>query len=189
MPTTQEPRRADAQQNRERILQVAHEAFTASPDASLNSIAKTAGVGPGTLYRHFPNRETLVLAVYRYDVQQLADAAPALLAEHSPIVALRRWLDRLAEYGMAKQAVADVLHSSSGAAAVGDSYEPIVDAVALLLRACADAGAVRPGLDPDDVLLLIGFLWRIDPRTDWRARCARMLDLVLDGLRAGSTRG
>jgi AcrR family transcriptional regulator len=186
MATQHEPRRADAQQNRERILRVAHDALTEAPDASLNSIAKLAGVGPGTLYRHFPNREALVLAVYRYDVQHLADAAPALLAAHPPVVALRRWFDQLARYGMAKQAVADVLHSATGADAVGDSYEPISGAITLLLRACADAGAVRPGLDPDDVLLLIGFLWRIDPRSDWQTRTARMLDLVMDGLRAGA---
>jgi AcrR family transcriptional regulator len=74
-----DPLRADAQQNRDRILQVAREAFAESGDASLNFIAKKAGVGPGTLYRHFPNREALVLAVYRCEVQELADCAPELL--------------------------------------------------------------------------------------------------------------
>jgi AcrR family transcriptional regulator len=77
--------RADAQQNWERILKVALESLTSSSDASLNSIAKKAGVGPGTLYRHFPNREALVLEVYRYEVQQLVEAAPVLLETGPPI--------------------------------------------------------------------------------------------------------
>ena len=79
-----EPLRADAQQNRDRILQLALEAFTASSGASLNSIAKKAGVGIGTLYRHFPTREALVLEVYRHEVQQLVDAAPVLLKTSRP---------------------------------------------------------------------------------------------------------
>src|SRR5580704_12330249 len=101
-PLAGEPLRADAQQNRQRILEAAREAFAASGEASLNSIAKKAGVGPGTLYRHFPSREALVLAVYRYDVQKLADAAAELLSEHEPLRALRLWFDRLAYYGQIK---------------------------------------------------------------------------------------
>src|SRR5579862_7499488 len=106
------PRRADAKQNRERILQIARDALAALPDASLNSIAKAAGVGPGTLYRHFPNREALVLAVYRQEIQQLVDLAPALLASHPPLAALRLWFDRLAHYGRIKHELADVLHGA-----------------------------------------------------------------------------
>jgi AcrR family transcriptional regulator len=181
-----EPTRADARQNRERILQVAHEALTASGDASMNSIAKLAGVGAGTLYRHFPTREALVLAVYQYDVQQLVDAAPALLAEHPPLEALRRWFDRLAHYGQAKQAVADVLHSATSDNLVGETYGPVIGAITQLLRACEEAGAIRPGIDPDDVLLLMGFLWRLDPGDDREARASRLLDIVIDGLRAGA---
>ncbi|HJY94257.1 MAG TPA: TetR/AcrR family transcriptional regulator, partial [Streptosporangiaceae bacterium] len=94
--------RSDAQQNRSRILEVALEALTASPGTSLNSIAKGAGVGAGTLYRHFPTREALVLEVYRYEVQQVVDAAPRLLASRPPLDALREWLDCLAHYGMTK---------------------------------------------------------------------------------------
>src|SRR5262249_28404847 len=121
--------RADAQQNRQRILEAAREALAASGAASLNSIAKRAGVGPGTLYRHFPNREALVLAVYRYDVQQLADAAPKLLADHPPIEALRLWFDRLAHYGMIKHGLADVLHAATSDGLVGDTYEPVIGAI------------------------------------------------------------
>src|SRR5882672_2479652 len=117
-----EPLRADAQQNRDRILGVAHNALTASSDASLNSIAKKAGVGPGTLYRHFPNREALVLAVYRHDVQQLVDSAPVLLKEHPPLDALRLWFDRLAYYGRIKHGLADVLHAATSDGLVGETY-------------------------------------------------------------------
>jgi AcrR family transcriptional regulator len=178
--------RADAQQNRDRILEAAREAFAASGDASLNSIAKKAGVGPGTLYRHFPNRETLVLAVYRYDVQKLADSAAELLGEHEPIRALRLWCDRLAYYGMIKHGLADVLHAATSDGLAGETYGPVIGAITLLLTACADDGSIRPGIDPDDVLLLLGFLWRIDPGPDADARAARLLDLVMDGLRAGA---
>lgn len=176
--------RSDAQQNRDRILQVARDALTASSHASLNSIAKKAGVGPGTLYRHFPNREALVLAVYRHDVQQLVDSAPALLDGHPPLDALRLWFDRLAYYGRIKHGLADVLHAATSDGLIGETYGPVIGAVTLLLRACEEAGSIRLGLDPDDLLLLMGFLWRIDPSGDWEARAGRLLDLVMDGLRA-----
>ncbi len=117
--------RADAQQNRERILEAARDALAASGDASLNSIAKRAGVGPGTLYRHFPSREALILAVYRYDVQQLADAAPELLADHPPIEALRLWCDRLAHYGMIRHGLADALHAAAADGLAGETYDPV----------------------------------------------------------------
>ncbi len=174
--------RTDAQQNRDRILEAAHEALTASSDASLNSIAKMAGVGPGTLYRHFPNREALVLAVYRHDVQQLADAAPALLTEHEPVDALRLWFGRLAHYGRIKHGLADVLHAATSDDLSGETYGPVIGAISLLLQACEQAGRIRPGIDPDDVLLLMGFLWRIDANEQGEARAARLLDLVMDGL-------
>jgi AcrR family transcriptional regulator len=178
--------RADARHNRDRILEVARDAFAASGDVSLNSIAKKAGVGPGTLYRHFPSREALVLAVYRHDVQQLVDAAPALLEVHPPLRALRLWFDRLAYYGRIKHGLADVLHAATSDGLVGETYGPVIGAITLLLRACAEAGDIRPGHDPDDVLLILGFLWRIDPSRDWEARAARMLDIVIAGLRAGA---
>jgi AcrR family transcriptional regulator len=178
--------RADAQQNRQRILEAAREALAASADASLNSIAKNAGVGPGTLYRHFPNREALVLAVYRYDVQQFADAASKLIADHPPIEALRLWFDRLAHYSMIKHGLADVMHSATSDGLAGETYEPIIGAITELLQACTEDGSIRTGPDPDDVLLLLGFLWRIDPGPGADARAARLLDLVVDGLRSGA---
>jgi len=104
-----------------------------------------------------------VLAVYQHDIQLLADAAPRLLAEHPPLVALRRWCDRLARYGRVEHGVADVLHAASSASVVSDSYGPVVGAIAPLMRASQDAGLLRTDVTPDDVLLLLGFLWRISP--------------------------
>jgi len=181
------PLRANAQLNRERILQAAWEALLESTDASLNSIAKKAGVGIGTLYRHFPTREALVLEVYRHEVQNAADAAPALLERLQPLDALREWMERLAQYGMTKVGLADALSSvASHESLAAEAYEPIIGALSLLLRANDEAGTIRPGLDPDDVLLIMGFLWRIDPRSDWRSRSSRLLDILMDGLKAGA---
>jgi AcrR family transcriptional regulator len=180
-----EPQRADALHNRDRIIEVARDALAVSGDASLNSIAKKAGVGPGTVYRHFANREALVLAVYRHDVEQLVDAAPVLLREHPPLAALRLWFGRLACCGRIKRGLAAVLHAATSDGLAGETYGPVIGAITLLLRACEEAGRIRPGLEPDDVLLLMGFLWRIDS-TDWETRASRLLDVVVDGLRAGA---
>jgi AcrR family transcriptional regulator len=179
--------RANARQNRERILAAAWDSLLESSEASLNSIAKRAGVGIGTLYRHFPTREALILAVYRHEVQQAADAAPALLARLAPVDALREWMERLAHYGMTKVGLAGALSSvASHDSLAAEAYEPVIGALSMLLQANERAGTIRPGLDPDDVLLMMGFLWRIDPRTDWRSRSGRLLDLLMDGLRAGA---
>jgi AcrR family transcriptional regulator len=187
MPESHESLRADAQLNRDRILEVSRNILAASSDASLNSIAKKAGVGAGTLYRHFPNREALVLAVYRHEVQQLADLAPQLLEEHPPLVALRLWFDRLAYYGKIKHSLADVLHAATSDGLIGETYGPVIGAITLLLHACEEVGTLRSGIDADDVLLMVGFLWRLDPSNEWEARASRMLDLVMDGLRADTT--
>jgi AcrR family transcriptional regulator len=184
MGQRREPVREDARQNRARILEVAQEALAESAEASMNAIAKRAGVGPGTLYRHFPTREALILAVYRHEVERLGALAPALLAEHPPLEALRRWFDRLAYYGRIKHALADVLHAVTDDGLAGETYGPVVGAITTLLRACEENGDIRPGVDPDDVLLVMGFLWRIGP--DGEARAARLLGLVIDGLRHGA---
>lgn len=178
--------RADWHENRDHILEVARGALAISSDVSLNSIAKRAGVGPGTLYQYFPTRETLVLAVYRHNVQQLVDSAAELLKEHPPLDALRLWFDRLAYYGRIKHSAADVLHSATSDGLAGETFGPITRALTLLLRAGEEAGRIRPGLDPDDVLLLMGFLFRIDDRDAWQERARRMVDLVIDGLCTGA---
>jgi AcrR family transcriptional regulator len=176
--------RSDARANRDRLLEVARDAFAAAPGASLNSIAKAAGVGAGTLYRHFPTREALILAVYRKEIQALVDLAPALTARHPPLKAFQLWCDRLAQYGRIKHGLADVLHAALTVRDHQDAYGPMVGAVDHLLRACEASGAVRSGANAEDVLLLLGFLWRIKPGAAGAAQASRLLALVLRGLGA-----
>ncbi|WP_326763573.1 TetR/AcrR family transcriptional regulator [Streptomyces sp. NBC_01591] len=180
--------RPDARRNRERILEVALAELTRAADAPLSTIAKKAGVGQGTFYRNFPNREALVLEVYRYEMQQVADTAAQLLRTRAPDRALREWMDRLAQYAMAKAGLADALRKSTSKygslAQLG--HGPVTQAVTLLLNANEKAGTIRPGLTPDDFVLAIAGLWQIDPHSDWQPRATRLLDLVMDGLRAGA---
>ncbi|MEV7953173.1 TetR/AcrR family transcriptional regulator [Streptomyces sp. NPDC088141] len=180
--------RSDAQRNRERILEVALAELTEAADAPLSTIARKAGVGQGTFYRNFPNREALVLEVYRYEMQQVSDNAAQLLRTRTPDQALREWMDRLAQYAMAKAGLADALRRTTSRygslAQVG--HGPVTRAVTLLLNANEEAGTIRPGLTPDDFLLAIAGLWQIDPHGDWQPRATRLLDLVMDGLRAGA---
>jgi AcrR family transcriptional regulator len=183
-----EPLRSDAQHNRERIVDVARDALGTSRDVSLNSIAKKAGVGPGTLYRHFPSRDALVLAVYREDVRTLADLATHLLAQHEPVQAMRLWFDRLAAYGMTNHSLAGALQSATTAAVADGTCTPITGAAAYLLSACQQDGSVGPNTEADDIWLLLSFLWRIEPGPDAPARVARLLDLVMSGLQAGAPR-
>lgn len=175
--------RADAQQNRARIIQAAHDALAESADASLNSIAKRARVGAGTLYRHFPTREALILAVYRHDIGVLVDSVPEVLARHEPLDAFRAWFERLAEYVRIKHGLGEALNSVAAQAIVNQSYAPVTAAVGQLLAACEAAGLMRPGLDPADVLLLMGFLWRVGPGAEGKAQAARLLGVVIEGFR------
>lgn len=181
------PLRSDAEHNRERILAVAREALGASRDASLNSIAKQAGVGPGTLYRHFPSRDALVLAVYQEDVRTLRDSAADLLAQHEPARALRLWLECLATYSMTSNSQAEVLQSAITAPADG-ACAPMTAAAAHLLAACQQDGSVGSDIEPDDILLLLGFVWRIEPGPEALAHATRLLDLIMSGLQAGAPR-
>jgi AcrR family transcriptional regulator len=174
--------RSDAEHNRTRILEVAREALTASGETSLSAIAKRAGVGQGTMYRHFPNREALLLEVYRQDVRAVIDAAPALLQAHPPVQALRLWFDRLASYGRIKHGLADAFEAATRADLSGEYYAQVAGAITLLLDAGQQAGELRPDVNADEILLLVSFLWRID-NTDWPARSRHLLDLVMDSLK------
>lgn len=177
------PQRSDAQANRARILEVARDALTEDGDASLNSIAKRAGVGPGTLYRHFPTREALVLAVYRTEVQRLVDWASELLEHQPPLAALRQWFARLAADIRIKRGLGDALSAANHDAITGESYGPVIDTIATFLAAGEKDGTIRPGLDPDDVLLMMGCVWRTPPGPEGERQADRLLDLVIDSLR------
>ncbi|KAA0927040.1 TetR/AcrR family transcriptional regulator [Streptomyces apricus] len=182
------PLRSDAQRNRERILEVAVAELTRCPDAPLSVIAKKAGVGQGTFYRNFPNREALVLEIYRHEMQQVADAAAELLCTHEPDRALRAWMDHLARFAMTKAGLADAIRQATSAPGgpAKPGHTPVTSAAELLLRANEEAGTIRPGLTGDDFLLAIAGLWQLDPHGDWQGRADRLLDLVMDGLRAGA---
>ena len=189
MAESTELRRSDARRNRDAILAAALEALTASPDASLNAIARRAGVANATLYRHFPTREELVLATYQHEVQKLVDAAASLLQDEAPLEALRSWVERLASYAVSKHGLADALRKATSPGSdlsSTDTYDSIVAALDLLLRANASAGTLRPGLKADDVILALAGLWQLDPASDWRAQAQRIYDIVLCGLQSAS---
>lgn len=182
------PLRSDAQRNRERILEVALTELTLCPDAPLSTIAKKAGVGQGTFYRNFPNREALVLEIYRHEMSQVAASAAQLLEELPPARALRAWMDRLAEFAMTKAGLADAIRLATSApgSPAKPAHTPVTDAAELLLRANEAAGTIRPGLTSDDLILAMGGLWQMAPSDDWRPRAARLFDLLMDGLRTGA---
>jgi AcrR family transcriptional regulator len=174
--------RADALRNRERILDVAYAAFADDPRVSLNAIAKLAGVGAGTLYRHFPTREDLILAVYRQELQSLVDSVHDLLDEYPPLEALRVWFLRLADFARVKHGLGEALQTAAAQDVVNQTHGPVTEAIRVLLQAGEKAGAVRPGLEPADVLLLMGFLWSVAPGDAGEQQARRLLDLAIYGL-------
>jgi AcrR family transcriptional regulator len=175
--------RSDARRNRERLLEAATAAFAAAQGrpVSLESIARDAGVGIGTLYRHFPNREALVEAIYRAELAEVTGAVEELLKRHPPKTALRRWMDRYATFVSAKCGMAESLHAlfDSGAMQPSQTRDSIVGAVDLLLRAGAADGTLRPDVSAEDVVSsLIGiFLASGSPE-----QTGRMLDLLVAGV-------
>ncbi|WP_199443090.1 TetR/AcrR family transcriptional regulator [Umezawaea beigongshangensis] len=175
--------RADAADNRARIVEAARDAVAGSDEFKLNAVAKRAGVGQGTLYRHFPTREALLAEVYRFDVEELVAAAPALLAEHDPITALARWFDRLVDYARVKRGVLAAVEAGVWQELSAHGLGPIGDAITALLDAGRAAGAVRSDVDARDVVLLLGYLTRLDEQ-EWDTRARHLLHVVLDGLRA-----
>ncbi len=175
--------RSDARRNRERLLAAASAAFGGADgrSVSLESIARDAGVGIGTLYRHFPSREALVEAVYRAELAEVAASAEELLALHPPKVALRRWMDRYAGFVAAKRGMAESLTAllNSGAVELSQTRASIVGAVDLVLCAGADDGSLRSGVRADDV---VSSLLGIFVASDSPEQAHRMLDLLLTGV-------
>src|ERR1700750_1043588 len=136
--------RTDAMENRARIVEAARAAVASSADLKLNAIAKQAGVGQGTLYRHFPTREDLLAEVYRHDVEELVAAAPLLLAEHDPITALACWFDRVADDARVKRGLFAAVEVGVWQDLSAHSLGPIGDTLTALLEAGKAAGVVRP---------------------------------------------
>ncbi|MEV7548304.1 TetR/AcrR family transcriptional regulator [Amycolatopsis sp. NPDC089917] len=179
------PRRADTRRNHERILATAAKSLAGSGELSFNAIAKQAEVGVGTVYRHFPTPEALILAVYEREVRQLVDIVPILLEKHAPEQAFRTWAtDHLAHYMMTKRGLADALRAagSSRSELPAGAYEAMVGAVFTLLKANVDAGTVRADLKPETVLRGLGGLLYLDPNGEWRRDVTSLLDLLWRGM-------
>ena len=174
--------RSDAQRNRAQILAVARRALANGDAVSMTRIAKLADIGVGTLYRHFPTRDALILELYSQDIQAVIDLAPMLLEQHPPLEALRSWLREVARNGRVKQGAAEVIHAATNNGLNDPNYTPFVDAIRTLLEAGAASGDLKPDLDPEDVLLQLSVLWRIPPTGDVDARTDRILTLITDGL-------
>ena len=180
------PLRADAQRNRDRVLAVAVRAFSGDgPDVTLESIARDAGVGIGTLYRHFPTREALVEAVYRNELARLCDAAADLLRAGPPDQATRAWMDRFIDYMITKRGMADALRAliASGGDPFAQSRGRLLGAITMLLAAGAAAGAIRNDVEPGDVLASLSGVSLAAGEPAQRDQARRMLDLLMDGLR------
>jgi AcrR family transcriptional regulator len=178
--------RADAQRNRDRLLDAAVRAFSQDgPDVTLDGIAKDAGVGIGTLYRHFPTREALIEAAYRNELARLCDAAADLLRTMAPDDALRTWMDRFVDYMTTKRGMADALRAviASGGNPYAQSRDSMISAIGTLLYAGADAGTVRTDVEPGDILMSLSGVTLAAGEAAQRDQARRLLDLLMDGLR------
>ncbi|MFZ6641909.1 TetR/AcrR family transcriptional regulator [Undibacterium sp. TC4M20W] len=186
----QKPRRvrADAQRSTDALLEAALEVFaTSGVDAPVREIAQRAGVGVGTLYRRFPQRSDLVIAVFRHEVDACADAAPVLAAEYAPGEAVAQWMLRYVDFIAAKRGLAAALHSGNPAFAVLPAYfqQRLEPALSSLLDAAAAAGDMRADIAPYDLLRAVANL-STTTQEGGPEHARRMLALLVDGLRYGA---
>ncbi len=184
-PAGRKPR-SDAQQNRDRILEVAKAAFTRSgEDASLDDIAKQADVGPGTLYRHFPTRDALIEAVYHTEVERLAAAQRELSANLPPIEALRAWMMLFVDYIATKQIIASVLNSVVGGPSrlYDSSRDQVTGAIDALVKTAMKSGDIRKDLEPFDLLRALIGVSNVATSPDWQESARRLVDILITGSR------
>jgi AcrR family transcriptional regulator len=182
--------RADAERNRERLLQAAKAVFsTGGPEASLEAVAKHANLGIGTLYRNFPNREALFEAVYRREVDQLADLAEELNREAAPVEALRAWLRANVEFVATKKGMAAALALASQIPPELSSYsfERLTKAARMLLDRAVAAGDIRGDISPDDILRTLIGMCVINDQPGWQDSVRRLMDVFIDGLCRGAS--
>jgi AcrR family transcriptional regulator len=183
--TARKPR-TDAQLNRERILEVAKETFTRlGANASLDDIAKAASVGPGTLYRHFPNRDALIEAVYRTEVEKLAAAERRFAADMSPIEALRAWMLLFVDYIATKQIIASALNAYVGGPSklYEGSRAQIQGAIDALVKRAIKNGDIRKDLEPFDLLRALVGVSNVASGPDWQQSARRLVDILITGSR------
>jgi AcrR family transcriptional regulator len=183
--STRKPR-ADAVRNRERVLEAAKSVFsTGGAEASLEAVARAAGVGIGTLYRHFPTREALFEAVYRREVQQLADLAERLKQEAQPIDALRQWMRSNVKFVATKKGMSAALALAAykNSELFSYSFDQLTRAVAALLERAVATGEIRDDISPEDLLrALVGMCYMHD-QPGWQTNVLRLVDVFIDGLR------
>ena len=184
-PAGRKPR-VDGIRNRERLMAAGKAGFAEmGPEVSLEEIARRAGVGIGTLYRHFPSRDAIVEAVYRREVEQLAGSANRLLMDMAPGEALHAWMRLFVDYIATKKVIAPALGSIAGGVSelYATSGARIKDAVSLLVQRARESGDIRGDIDPTDVLrALFGITYgAVDPM--WETGARRLIDILMDGLR------
>jgi AcrR family transcriptional regulator len=184
-PAQRKPR-TDAQRNRERILEVAKEAFAKSgASTSLDDIAQQAGVGAGTLYRHFPTRDALLEAVYRTEVEKLALAQRKLAQEMAPIPALRAWMLMFVDYIAAKHIIAPALNTLVGGPSkvYESSRAQISGAIQALVERAIKSGDIRGDLEPFDLLRALIGVSNVASGPDWQQSARRLVDILITGSR------
>jgi AcrR family transcriptional regulator len=186
-PTAQTRKpRADSARNRQLLIDAAKGAFSeAGLTVSLEEIARRAGVGIGTLYRHFPTREAVVEAVYRREVEQLTQAVPQLLESSPAAEALHQWMHLFIDYIATKRMIAPSLGAAASRTSplYATSAELITRAITTLLRRAAAGGDVRKDIDPNDLLRAMVGVSYGNPDPAWEASARRLIDLLMDGLR------
>jgi AcrR family transcriptional regulator len=183
--TARKPR-ADAVRNRERVLEAAKSVFSAGgPDASLEAVARTAGVGIGTLYRNFPTREALFEAVYRREVQHLADLAESLKDKTEPVDALRQWMRSNVKFVATKKGMSEALALAAykNSELFSYSFESLTRAVGSLLDRAIAAGKIRDDISPEDLLRALVGLSYTHNQPGWQKNVLRLIDVFIDGLR------
>jgi AcrR family transcriptional regulator len=189
-PTIERAMRADARVNREKLLRAAGERFAMDgSDVALEAIARTADVGIGTLYRHFPTRESLIEAVYRNEVDQLCSSPAALLSELPADKALAEWMERFVTYATTKRGLLGALKSlaASQSDLFATTRERLLAAVGELLDAGIAGGRIRHDVDAEDVYTAMSAVWTIAGEGEpWAAQARRVLRLLMDGLRSGA---
>ena len=180
------PPRRDATRNRERLLDITRTAFRAGEgEIRLEEVARRAGLGIGTLYRHFPTRDALIEAVYRSEVEAIATAAAELAATHPPLEALRAWMLLFVDYIATKQLIAPALNAMVGGsgALFARSSLLVRTAIAALVARAADAGEMRDDLDPLDLLRALVGVSNVANGPGWEESARRLVDILIAGVR------
>jgi AcrR family transcriptional regulator len=179
--------RADSARNRQLLIDAAKAGFSGvGLDVSLEEIARRAGVGIGTLYRHFPTREAVVEAVYRREVEQLAKAVPQLLQTSKAGEALHKWMHLFVDFIATKRIIAPSLAAAAARTTTPTSVELITSAISTLVKRAIASGDVRKDIDPSDLLRAMVGVSYGNPDAGWEASARRLIDILMDGLRRKS---